>query len=155
MICGTYGAKNLSAFINGFFYYLCHLENPQNGIDIKRCLEDCLTGNILKSKHPDVLADERKAAAAFKYFEEYLGVESYLYVLRKRGIKNVLHTHSSIHELCEATYYNIGVVILEDDMRRYLREWYDKMKNTDCFEAVELKVLKSGGIRDAANVEEE
>lgn len=155
LICGTYGAKNLSALVNGFFYYMCHLENPQNGVDIRRCMEDCLSGNVVKSKHPSILVDKKKAAAAFKFFEEVLGGDSYLYVLRKRGIRNVLQSHLMIHDLCVETYDSLGVVILEDEMRRYLRDWYDQVKHTSRFEAVELNVLKSGGINDAAKAEDD
>ena len=154
MICGTYGAKNLSALVNGFFYYLCHLKNPQNGVDIERCMRDCLAGTVVKSKNPQVLADERKAQAAFSFFEDTLGGDPYLYVIRKRGLRNILLSHGAIHDLCVGTYDASGVVVLEDDMRRYLREWYENVLNTPRFEAVELDVLKSGGIFDSASAED-
>lgn len=146
LIQAVYGAQNLSALVNGFFYYLCHGENPKNGVDIERCMQDALAGNIQITKNPQLLAEARKEAAAFSCFEEFWGGDPYLVYLRRFGIRSILRDNSRIHKLCEDTYSHSGVVILEDDMRRYLTAWYEGAKGTPRFDAVELEVLKSGGI---------
>lgn len=146
LIQGEYGAQTLSALVNGFFYFLCHGENPKNGVDIERCMQDALAGNIHLTKNPQLLAEARKEAAAFSCFEEEWSGNTYLVHLRRFGIRNILRNNSHIHNLCENTYSKSGVVVLEDDMRRYLTAWYEMMKDTPRFDAVELEVLKSGGI---------
>ena len=66
-IGAIYGAKNLSAFINGFFHYLAFSENPHNGINIHRLLEDALSGNISKTRVAELRSGENRRQFVYNY----------------------------------------------------------------------------------------
>lgn len=145
LIYGVYGVKSLSAFINGFFYYLVHQENPANGGDIEGCIRDALSGKILKTQNPFLLAEAKEAKAVTSYLNESYG-RAFLVVLRRFGVKKYLQNHTFIHRCCEEVYESSGIVVLEDKMQKYLADWYYAAKRQPEFKEVELEVLKTGGL---------
>lgn len=145
MICGTYGAKNLSALVNGFFYYLCHLKNPQNGIDIEKCMRDALNGTIVKSRNKQLIEDARKEQLVHEYLETSWG-RPLLEHIRKFGMKRFI-SRGNLRKFSEEIYSSYGEIILEDDLLRYLTDWYNAAKQRPDFKDVELAVFIAGGVR--------
>lgn len=145
-IYASYGAKNLSALVNGFFYYLVYGENPVNGVDIALLFQDCLSGGLSRTRDAQLLSAGVKQKMVFAYLDAEWG-RPFLVLIRRFGLRKYLQNDCFIHERCEEMYSKHEIVILEDDMRRYLTEWYEAARaDRSSFEEVELEVLRSGGL---------
>lgn len=145
LLYGEYGAENLSAFVNGFFYYLLRSENPPNGIDIEKCMRDALNGTIVKSRNKQHIEDARKEQLVHEYLETSWG-QALLEHIRKFGMKRII-SRGNLRKFSEEIYSSYGEIILEDDLLRYLTDWYNAAKQRPDFKDVELAVFLAGGVR--------
>lgn len=146
-IGAIYGAKNLSAFINGFFHYLAFSENPHNGINIHRLLEDALSGNISKTRVAELRSGENRRQFVYNYLSSK---RAYLaYDIRWKGINKtfeILHPYL-LHAMCVEMYETEKFLILEDELFKYIRDWYNEISKSPRMEAVEVNILEEGGIK--------
>lgn len=142
---GIYGAQNLSALVNGFFYYLLHHENPRNGVDIERLLHDALAGDIMKTKNQVLQARNQRRDIVFSHMDDAWG-DGFLKLVRKYNKKRYLKSQSNLHEISIEIYNSHGIVILEDELLQYVDDWYEDAKCQPKFEKIELDILKDGGV---------
>lgn len=68
LIYPLYGAKSLSAFIEGLLFFFCYGENPQ-GINIKKLLSDALDGKVFVD-NPVVLQLESRKKKFLQFVSE-------------------------------------------------------------------------------------
>ena len=64
----VYGAKSLSALVNGLVYYFCYAQNPPE-VDVRRLLQDALDGKVY-AHNPEVLAADKLRSNWLEYIEE-------------------------------------------------------------------------------------
>ena len=64
----VYGAKNLSALIDGLLYFFCYAQNPPE-VDIRRLLQDALDGKVY-AHNPEVLAADQLRSNWLEFVEE-------------------------------------------------------------------------------------
>ena len=64
----VYGAKSLSAFINGLLYFFSYAQNPPE-VDVRRLLQDALDGKVY-AQNPEVLAADQLRFNWLEFIEE-------------------------------------------------------------------------------------
>ena len=64
----VYGAKSLSALVNGLVYYFCYAQNPPE-VDVRRLLQDALDGKVY-ARNPEVLAADKLRSNWLEFVEE-------------------------------------------------------------------------------------
>lgn len=64
----VYGAKSLSALVNGLVYYFCYAQNPPE-VDVRRLLQDALDGKVYV-RNPEVLAADKLRSNWLEFVEE-------------------------------------------------------------------------------------
>lgn len=64
----VYGAKSLSALVNGLVYFFCYAQNPPE-VDVRRLLQDALDGKVY-ARNPEVLAADKLRSNWLEFVEE-------------------------------------------------------------------------------------
>lgn len=127
-----YGAKNLSALINGLLYFFSYAQNPPE-VDIRRLLQDALEGKVF-AQNPEVIKADQILRDFLEYIEENdeAGMLSDLckngdgFLSLPKWEKKRLHMLNEIRK-----YY--GYVLTESELLDMYAQWVGIVKSNGKF----------------------
>lgn len=126
MIYPLYGAKSLSAFIDGFISYLCLGENPP-GINIRKLLEDALDGKVFID-NPAVMAQEQRKTDFLDFVTES-GFETLLLNTLCSDGDNFLQTNKKLVIQLHHEYHEWrGETLTDEELFGLVSIWRDIVK---------------------------
>lgn len=120
-ICPIYGAKNLSALINGLLYFFSYAQNPPE-VDIRRLLSDALAGKVYV-ENPAVLRADTVRTDFLEFIAETYEETMLSQVCRDYDFldKNLLLRLNIQHGLSEA----YGHTITDAELDELFTVWRD------------------------------
>lgn len=145
-----YGAKNLSALINGILHYFAYAENPP-GVDIHRLLQDAVAGRVYVENPEIVHADQIRN----DFFE--MVTENYEYTMLSLLCEdeNFLSRNKSLRSSLQyvmATQYEH--IITDAELDVLFAQWKDAVKQNGKFREVYGQNIKDRFARAKAKYED-
>lgn len=144
----VYGAKNLSALINGLLHFFAYCENPPE-VDIRRLLQDALAGKVYVD-NPEVLKADQIRTDFLEFVQEtYEEVmlpqlcEDLDFIRENHVLRlNILRTFAEEydHVLTEAELYDLFAV------------WRDQMEQSGKFRAAYKEHIEDRLARERAKL---
>ena len=121
----VYGAKNLSAFINGLLHYFAFAENPP-GVDIRRLIQDANEGKVYANN--PVVVQQDKIRNDFMEFIAETHEDTMLELLCSDGddfIKKRSMLSLNIQTQFSSTY---EYTLTDSELQELVALWCDEMK---------------------------
>ena len=126
VIYPVYGAKSLSAFIEGVIFFFCYGDNPV-GINIRKLLEDALDGKVFID-NPAVMAQEQRKTDFLDFVTES-GFETLLLNTLCSDGDNFLQTNKKLVIQLHHEYHEWrGETLTDEELFGLVSIWRDIVK---------------------------